>query len=230
MADAAPLPPSGPVPVANSVVAVTEIVTQGHCDVDGTLALGELLKWMDITACLAAERHCKTNCVTISMDEVHFPSKGAGPQQANTITVGQAVSLRGQVNNAFNTSMEVGVLVSTESLSTGETSTVWRAPRESNPSRWWCPAIIVDTSAAPACTHSRANLRLLATAFSSAVSPSSSPDRHTDRHPILPAAPSRRPQPRLLHLRRAGRERRQVPRRAGAARDLRGEARVRPRH
>mmetsp|Transcript_41464 Transcript_41464/g.121276 ORF Transcript_41464/g.121276 Transcript_41464/m.121276 type:complete len:127 (-) Transcript_41464:7-387(-) len=104
-------------PVARSVVTVTEIVTQGHCDVDGTLSLGTLLKWMDITACLAAERHCRTNCVTISMDEVHFDADAR-------VGVGHAVSLRGQVNNAFNTSMEVGVSVSSESLATGESTTV----------------------------------------------------------------------------------------------------------
>lgn len=52
------------------------------------------------------------------MDEVHFPSNDL------KVAVGQALALRGAVNNAFNTSMEVGVTVTTESLATGESATV----------------------------------------------------------------------------------------------------------
>ena len=47
--------------------------------------------------------------VTISMDEASFPAEEYGK-----VAVGQALLLRGQVNNAFNTSMEVGVLVTSE--------------------------------------------------------------------------------------------------------------------
>ena len=39
-------PAANGLPVSRSVVTVTEIVTQGHCDVDGTLSLGTLLKWV----------------------------------------------------------------------------------------------------------------------------------------------------------------------------------------
>ena len=103
--------------ISNSVVSVLEIVQGSDCAADGVLTIGTLLKWMDIVACLAAERHCRTNSVTISMDEVDFPSDAH-------VRVGQAVSLTGQVNNAFNTSMEVGVAVSTEDLQTGQQQTV----------------------------------------------------------------------------------------------------------
>ncbi|KAL1496174.1 hypothetical protein AB1Y20_014791 [Prymnesium parvum] len=98
-------------------VSVLEKVGQGHCEADGTLQLGTLLKWMDLTACLAAEKHCRANCVTLSMDEVHFPSD-------HPLRAGHVVSLHGQVNNAFNTSMEVGVTVRSESAAAAGRPTV----------------------------------------------------------------------------------------------------------
>lgn len=79
---------------------------------------GQLLKWMDAAACLSAEKHAGTSCVTASMDELYFEQQ---------IYVGQVVNLTARVNRAFNTSMEVGVKVQVEDLLSGEIQNVCEA-------------------------------------------------------------------------------------------------------
>ncbi|XP_014880022.1 acyl-coenzyme A thioesterase 11-like isoform X1 [Poecilia latipinna] len=88
-------------------VKMSQIVMPCHCNHRQELSVGQLLKWMDSTACLSAERHAGSLCVTASMDDIHFE---------HTISVGQVVNIRAKVNRAFNTSMEVGIHVSCEDL------------------------------------------------------------------------------------------------------------------
>jgi acyl-CoA hydrolase len=66
---------------------------------------GRIMEWIDICGGVAAQRHCRQNVVTASMDELHFH---AG------IKVGWIVILRARVIAAFRTSMEVGVTVTAE--------------------------------------------------------------------------------------------------------------------
>ena len=107
--------------VEGSRVKMIQVAEGANCDMHGFLTTGCILKWMDICTCLAAERHCHTNCVTISMDDL---------QIENDVALGDIVMLVGQVNNAFNTSMEVGVTVQSESRTTGRVQMVrlksWR--------------------------------------------------------------------------------------------------------
>ncbi len=60
------------------------------------------MHWIDIVAAIAAQRHAGRVCVTASVDEInfHYPIK-----------LGEIVALHASVNRAFNTSMEIGVLV-----------------------------------------------------------------------------------------------------------------------
>ncbi|PWA30818.1 hypothetical protein CCH79_00017360, partial [Gambusia affinis] len=88
-------------------VKMSQIVMPCHCNHRQELSVGQLLKWMDSTACLSAERHAGSLCVTASMDDIHFE---------HTISMGQVVNIRAKVNRAFNTSMEVGIHVSCEDL------------------------------------------------------------------------------------------------------------------
>ncbi|XP_023191307.1 acyl-coenzyme A thioesterase 11-like isoform X1 [Xiphophorus maculatus] len=88
-------------------VKMSQIVMPCHCNHQQELSVGQLLKWMDSTACLSAERHAGSLCVTASMDDIHFE---------HTISVGQVVNIRAKVNRAFSTSMEVGIHVSCEDL------------------------------------------------------------------------------------------------------------------
>ncbi|KAM8838613.1 acyl-coenzyme A thioesterase 11 [Synchiropus picturatus] len=90
-----------------SEVKMSQIVMPCHSNHRQELSVGQLLKWMDSTACLSAERHAGCPCVTASMDDIHFE---------HTISVGQVVSIRAKVNRAFNTSMEVGIQVRCEDL------------------------------------------------------------------------------------------------------------------
>jgi acyl-CoA hydrolase len=57
---------------AARAVRVSELISPTHCDVHGLLLPECLLKWMDATACLAAEQHCRKNAVTISLDDLHL--------------------------------------------------------------------------------------------------------------------------------------------------------------
>ncbi len=74
---------------------------------------GRVMEWIDICGAVAAQRHCRQNVVTASMDELHFH---AG------IKVGWIVILRARVIATFRTSMEVGVTVTAEDPLTGEQS------------------------------------------------------------------------------------------------------------
>lgn len=88
-------------------VKMSQIVMPCHSNHCQELSVGQLLKWIDSTACLSAERHAGSPCVTASMDDIHFE---------HTIRVGQVVNIRAKVNRAFNTSMEVGIQVRCEDL------------------------------------------------------------------------------------------------------------------
>ncbi|XP_076860502.1 acyl-coenzyme A thioesterase 11b [Brachyhypopomus gauderio] len=88
-------------------VKMSQIVMPCHSNHCGELSVGQLLKWMDSTACLSAERHAGCSCVTASVDDIHFEQ---------TIGVGQVVCIKAKVNRAFTSSMEVGIVVTCEDL------------------------------------------------------------------------------------------------------------------
>uniref|UniRef100_A0A8C2CRN0 Acyl-coenzyme A thioesterase 11-like n=1 Tax=Cyprinus carpio TaxID=7962 RepID=A0A8C2CRN0_CYPCA len=88
-------------------VKMSQIVLPCHANYCEELSAGQLLKWMDSTACLSAERHAGCSCITASVDDIHFET---------TIGVGQVVNITAKVNRAFTSSMEVGILVSCEDL------------------------------------------------------------------------------------------------------------------
>ncbi|XP_028856145.1 acyl-coenzyme A thioesterase 11b isoform X2 [Denticeps clupeoides] len=88
-------------------VKMSQIVLPCHANHCGELSVGQLLKWMDSTACLSAERHAGCSCVTASVDDIHFE---------HTIGVGQVVNITAKVNRAFTSSMEVGIVARCEDL------------------------------------------------------------------------------------------------------------------
>ncbi|XP_055023688.2 acyl-coenzyme A thioesterase 11b isoform X1 [Misgurnus anguillicaudatus] len=88
-------------------VKMSQIVLPCHANHCGQLSAGQLLKWMDSTACLSAERHAGCSCITASVDDINFET---------TIGVGQVVNIKAKVNRAFTSSMEVGILVCCEDL------------------------------------------------------------------------------------------------------------------
>ncbi|XP_076140668.1 acetyl-coenzyme A thioesterase [Alosa pseudoharengus] len=91
-------------------VQMCQSILPCHANHLGELGAGQLLKWMDTIACLAAERHAGMPCVTASMDDIRFEE---------TVRVGQIINIKARVNRAFNTSMEVGICVSVQDVMSG---------------------------------------------------------------------------------------------------------------
>ena len=81
-----------------------------HSNVLGHVFGGVILSMMDTTAAVAAMRHARTACVTVSIDRVDFKEP---------IHIGELVVMKASVNYVGNTSMEVGVRVETEQLLAG---------------------------------------------------------------------------------------------------------------
>ena len=69
------------------------------------------MAWIDTAAAVCSFRHCRNQCVTASMDALHFISP---------VKMGEIVILQASVNYTGKTSMEIGVKVTTENPLTGE--------------------------------------------------------------------------------------------------------------
>uniref|UniRef100_A0A7N8WVV4 Acyl-CoA thioesterase 11b n=1 Tax=Mastacembelus armatus TaxID=205130 RepID=A0A7N8WVV4_9TELE len=78
-------------------VKMSQIVMPCHANHCGELSAGQLLKWMDSTACLSGVFPKRIMCVCVS-------------------SVGNVVNIIAKVNRAFTSSMEVGILVNCEDL------------------------------------------------------------------------------------------------------------------
>ncbi len=89
-----------------SQIQMTELVLPHHTNQLGNLLGGQLMHWLDICAALAASKHSNHICVTASVDKIDF---------RHPIKLGEVVYLYASVNRAFNTSLEVGVKVYSES-------------------------------------------------------------------------------------------------------------------
>jgi len=93
--------------VSESKIISTELVLPHHTNQLGNLLGGQLMHWIDITAALSAAKLNNGICVTASVDKIDFH---------HAIKLGDAVTLKASVNRVFNTSMEVGVKVVTQSF------------------------------------------------------------------------------------------------------------------
>lgn len=98
-------------PPRESRVEMTEQVLPNDTNPHGTIFGGKVMSMVDIAAAIAAMRHCRKPVVTASIDEVVFH---------HPIRVGHFVLLEATVNEAFTTSMEIGVNVFSENPVTGE--------------------------------------------------------------------------------------------------------------
>jgi acyl-CoA hydrolase len=81
-----------------------------HANVLGHVFGGVILSMMDRAAAVAAIRHARGNCVTVSVDRVDF---------REPIHVGDLVIMKASVNYAGRTSMEIGVRVEAENMIDG---------------------------------------------------------------------------------------------------------------
>lgn len=96
---------------SESRVEMTELVLPNHTNALGTIFGGQLMAWIDTAAAVCSFRHCRNQCVTASMDALHFISP---------VKMGEIVILQASVNYTGKTSMEIGVKVTTENPLTGE--------------------------------------------------------------------------------------------------------------
>jgi acyl-CoA hydrolase len=94
-----------------SEVVISELMMPQHANVMGNVFGGVLLGLVDKVAAVAAVRHARRPCVTVSVDRVDF---------REPIRVGELVTAFGRVNFAGRTSMEVGVKVIAENVLTGD--------------------------------------------------------------------------------------------------------------
>jgi acyl-CoA hydrolase len=87
---------------SETLTMMTEIVLPNDTNVFGNLMGGRLMYWMDIAAAIAAQKHCNSPVVTVSVDNISFE---------NPIKLSNTVHIEAKVTRAFNTSMEIHLKV-----------------------------------------------------------------------------------------------------------------------
>jgi acyl-CoA hydrolase len=97
-------------PVSYSRHETSEIMMPQHANNLGHVFGGVILSMMDRAAAVAAIRHARGTCVTVSVDRVDF---------REPIHLGELVIMKSSVNYAGRTSVEVGVRVEAENMFTG---------------------------------------------------------------------------------------------------------------
>lgn len=90
---------------SESRAVTTQMVLPNDTNPHGNLFGGRLLGWMDITAAIAAQRHSGRVVVTASVNNVSFGSP---------IKESSVVTIEAKVSRAFNSSMEVYMVVFVE--------------------------------------------------------------------------------------------------------------------
>ncbi|XP_006889951.1 PREDICTED: acyl-coenzyme A thioesterase 12 [Elephantulus edwardii] len=97
-------------PQAPAEVQMSQKIQPAHANACGELSAGQLLKWIDTVACLAAEKHAGVSCVTASVDDIQFEE---------IVRVGQVITIKAKVTRSFSTSMEISIRVRVQDTSTG---------------------------------------------------------------------------------------------------------------
>lgn len=96
--------------VEASKITLSELMLPSHSNFSGKIHGGYLLKLMDQIAFACASKYSGCYCVTASVDTVDF---------LNPVDVGELVTLKASVNYVGNTSMIVGIRVTSEDIRTG---------------------------------------------------------------------------------------------------------------
>lgn len=94
-----------------SSAILTEIVLPNDTNNLDNLMGGRLLYWMDITAGIAAQRHCNRTSVTASVNNVSFN---------NPIPRASIVTIEANISRSFTSSMEIFLDVWAEDTLSGE--------------------------------------------------------------------------------------------------------------
>lgn len=94
----------------NSLTIMNELVLPNDTNPLNNLMGGRLLHWMDIAAAIAAQKHSNRVVVTASVDNVSFQ---------HPVKLGDVITIKAKVTRAFNTSLEVRIIVWAENIPTG---------------------------------------------------------------------------------------------------------------
>ncbi len=97
-------------PVHESMSDYSEIALPNDANPLGNLLGGRVMHLVDLAGAIAAARHSRLPVVTASVDHMTF---------LHPVHIGELLILKSSVNRVFRTSMEVGVKVWVENLSTG---------------------------------------------------------------------------------------------------------------
>ena len=89
---------------------MNELVLPNDTNTLNNLMGGRLLHWMDIAAAISAQKHCNRIVVTASVDNVSFK---------HPVKLGDVISIEAQVTRAFNTSVEVRLVVWAQNIPSG---------------------------------------------------------------------------------------------------------------
>lgn len=94
-----------------SETVISQLMEPHHANIMGKVFGGVVLSLADHVAAVSAMRHSRHQCVTVSVDKVDF---------REPINVGELVTAMARVNFAGKTSMEIGVKIMAEVITTGE--------------------------------------------------------------------------------------------------------------
>jgi acyl-CoA hydrolase/ferritin len=97
--------------VGHSAIEMAQLMLPHQANPAGFVHGGEMMKLMDNAAGVVAVRHCRTNVVTATVEDIRFRSP---------VHVGDLVIVRGKLIFVSRSSMEVQIEVETENLLTGQ--------------------------------------------------------------------------------------------------------------
>lgn len=100
-----------PRPVRDSAATMSELMMPHMANNMGNVFGGVILSLVDRVAAVAAMRHARRPCVTVSVDQVDF---------REPIYLGELVTAHASVNFTGRTSMEVGVRIEAENVLSGQ--------------------------------------------------------------------------------------------------------------
>ena len=97
--------------VSASKVTISELMLPSHSNFSGKIHGGYILMLMDQIAFACASKYSGCYCVTASVDTVDF---------LNPIEIGELVTMKASVNYVGNSSMVVGIRVTSQNIQTGK--------------------------------------------------------------------------------------------------------------
>lgn len=97
--------------VQSSIVTISQLMLPSHSNFSGKIHGGYLLSLMDQIAFACASKYSGSYCVTASVDTVNF---------LNPVEIGELVTLKACVNYVGNSSMVVGIRVTSQNIQTGK--------------------------------------------------------------------------------------------------------------